>query len=989
MTTQKICCLILACLLPFSYLYGQKVEINGRVSDANTGTPLIGATIALIGSTQGTRTNQNGEFSLQLEAGQDSLQVSYFGYLTKRISHKNQQNIQIILSPKTTSLEEIVVVGYGSMRKSDLTGSVYSVKGDDLLKNPSANALQALQGKVPGVQVSSSSGNPGESPIIRIRGVATFLGGASPVFVVDGVILGDISFLNSGDIQSIEVLKDASATAIYGTRGANGVIVITTKRGQEGDPLISFSANRSLEYVSKKIDLLEGPEFAQIVNELFPGTYNNIDLLPNTDWQGEIFTAARPIQQYEVSASASQDRHAYYLGGSFYQQEGVIGKSDYERISIKLNNSLTATDYLKLGSDLSFSIERKNIAPNLVSSAYRAWPVSQPRDEAGNFAEVMGSGNPLAALEYRDVFNRRYRAIGNLYAEVSFLQNFTFKTSYQADLELLKGTSFIPAFFVSPTQQNERNNLSKSSRDRANWIWENTLTFTKELPNHRFNVLAGYTTQHNLSEGLTGTVESLLRETSDFYYLDAGDATSINAFNGRAEFSYISYLFRINYSWLNKYLFTGTFRRDGSSKFGPKNRYGNFPSLALGWRISQEPFIKDIPAISKLKLRASWGINGNDQIPFQARFARVSSSNLEAVFGRDEDLYPGASLSNAGNPNLQWENTETYDVGLEFGFLNNKLSGELDYYNKRTNKVLVPLLLPAHFGNGPFNRVVFNAADIRNEGIEFFINWKGQIRDFNYSIGLLGSKLRNTALDIGAADEFIQDGNLNNGQLVTRTEKGGPVGAFYGYKVAGVFQNEEELSSLPALRGQKVGDLRFQDLNGDGQIDTDDRTVLGSYIPDYLLGINLHVSFKGLELDTDIQGQFGNEIYNGKRAVRPELYNFETFILDRWTGPGTSNSQPRLSTGGLNYSPSDWFIEDGSFLRLRSLSLSYAAKQSLVRKLGLKQARIFLRGTNLFTWSKFSGYSPEIASQNVLSSGIDLGIYPITSVYTLGINISL
>ena len=857
MNLQLLWGIFLIALLPI-HTFGQGRTISGSVSNAEGGQAIIGATVTIIGTTTGVLTDANGEFTLPINANTDSLRVAYYGFQTQRIAVGTNSIFSITMMADIKSLDEIVVVGYGSMRKSDMTGSVYSVKGEDLVKNPSANVLQALQGKVPGVQVSSFSGNPGESPVVRIRGIATFLGGASPVFVVDGVILDDISFLNSGDVESVEVLKDASATAIYGTRGANGVILITTRRGKEGKPVVSVNANYSVEQLANKIDLLTGPQFAEIVNEISPGTYNNLDLVPNTDWQDLIFEPMQPIRQFEISASAAQDRHAYYVGASYFSQEGIIEKSDYERYSVKFNNSLEAASFLTLGSDLTFSLENKTNPPGVVASAYRAWPTVEPLDDDGNFLEVIGSGNPLASIEYANSFNKRLRGISNLYADFNFLKHFSFRTSYQLDLAYVKATSFTPVFFVSTTQQNEINDLSKTSRDEATWIWENTLRFNKEFgEDHRVNALLGYTSQMTNREGLTGVIENVIRETPDFFYLNAGDATTIDAFNGLVRFSYVSYLARLNYVFKNRYLFTGTYRRDGSSKFGPNNRYGDFPSLALGWRITEEPFMQDIALVNNLKLRASWGVNGNDKIPYEARFARVTGSNLEAVFGQNEILYPGATLSDAGNPNLQWENTESYDVGLEFGLWDNRLTGEIDYFNKRTNKVLVPLLLPAHFGNGPFRRVVFNAADIRNVGIEFFLTWRESKGDFTYGITLLGSKLRNTTLDIGAADEFIQDGSLNNGQLVTRTQRGIPVGAFYGYKVAGVFQNQDELDLYPVFSGQRVGDFRYEDINQDGVINPDDRTVLGSYIPDYLFGFTLNLAYKGFEFDADIQGQEG------------------------------------------------------------------------------------------------------------------------------------
>ncbi|MEZ4884671.1 MAG: TonB-dependent receptor [Chitinophagales bacterium] len=979
---------LVTCLICFysSSIYAQRT-VTGQITGSDTNEPLPGVNVVIKGAAKGTVTDFDGNFTLSVNVGENILVFSFIGYKPQELDISGQSVINVQLAIDAEQLDEVVVVGYGTMRKSDLTGSVYSVKGEDLVKVPDANVIQGLQGKVPGVQVSSVSGNPGENPVIRIRGVSTFLAGASPVFVVDGVILNDIGFLNNNDIESIEVLKDASSTAIYGTRGANGVIIITTKKGAKGRPVINVGSTYSLEYVPNTIDLLDSRELAQIVNLIQPGRFNNIDILPNTDWQNLIFEDNAPIQKYDLSISGADDKFAYYLGGSYYDQQGILSKSDYQRLSLKLNSSFKASSFITLGTNLTFSKEDKTNPPGVVAAAYRAWPTSEPFDADGNFLEIDGAGNPLATIEYSNDSFDRYRAVGNLYADVNFLKDFTFRTSYQTDLLYFKQTIFSPVFFVSPTQQNEINDLTKTTKDESTWIWENTLRYDKTLENHRFDVLVGYTSQETSKDETRNTVEDLIREDPEFWYISAGDATTLDATTSLENYSYISYLFRLNYVLNDKYLFTGTFRRDGSSKFGPNNRYGNFPSLALGWRLSEEPFLAE-SGFSTLKLRGSWGINGNDRIPYQARFSRVNNNDLEAVFGFDEELFPGATLTDAGNPDLQWENTETFDVGLDFGLFDNKLTGEIEYYNKQTNKVLVPLLLPAHFGNGAFRRVNFNAADVNNSGLEFYINWKEKRGNFNYSLGFLGSTVKNEVTDVGAADEFIQDGNLNNGQLITRTEKGLAVGTFFGYKVAGVFQNEGELTSFPRLSGQDVGDFRYEDINNDGVINADDRTVIGSYIPDFMMGVNLQFGYKNFELLVDIQGQFGNEIYNGKRAVRPELYNYEASILDRWTGEGTSNTDPRLTTGGGNYTPSDWFIEDGSFVRLRSIALNYTLPASLSEKLHLQRGTLFVRGTNLYTMTDFTGYSPEIASQNVLSSGIDLGTYPVTAVYSAGINLT-
>ena len=967
--------------------YTQSRTISGKVISLEEKEPLIGVTVLIKNSIQGTITDYDGNYSIEVNTPQDTIVFSYVGYETiERIAGVNTI-IDLEMALEAEALDEVVVVGYGTMRKSDLTGAVYSVKGEEISKNPDANALQGLQGKVPGVQVTSVSGNPGENPVVRVRGVATFGDGTSPIYVVDGIITDNISFLNSGDIESVEVLKDASSTAIYGTRGANGVIIITTKKGQAGKAIVNLSATYSQEYVPQKIDLLRAREFATIVNEIQAGTFNNLDALSDTDWQDEMINDGAPIQKYELSVSGGKDNYSYYFGGSYYNQEGVVGKSDYQRYSLKLNNSLQAASFLTIGSNLTFAREDKTNPPGVIAQAYRAWPTSTAYNDQGEFIEVQGAGNPQASLEYSNSFDDRYRAIGNIYADLNLLKDFTFRTSYQLDWRLLKNVNFSPVFLVSPQQQNEINDLSKRNENESTWIWENTLTYQKEIGIHRFNLLAGYTAQEFQREVLSGTVDNLIREEESFWYLDAGDVTTIEAFNSETNYTYLSYLFRANYVLKDRYLFTATFRRDGSSKFGEENRYGNFPSIALGWRISEETFLSEIPWLDNLKLRASWGVNGNDKIGFERRFAKITLNDKEAVFGPAEELVPGATLETPGNAFLKWENTESIDIGIEFSILSGRLTGELDYYDKKTDAVLVDLQPPGHFGTGSFSSITFNAADIVNKGIEFYLNYNNKIGSLDYNIGVLGSTVKNETISVGS-DEALISGSLGNGQLVTRTTPGIAVGSFYGYKVVGVFQNEAELNTYPALSGQGVGDFRYQDTNGDGVVTPDDRVFLGSYIPDYLLGINLGLEYKGFGLEVFMQGQFGNEIYNGKRAVRPEIYNFERYILDRWTGEGSTNSQPQLSTGGVNYSPSDWFIEDGSFMRIRNVTLSYQPSAAFFQRFGLQNGSIFLRGTNLYTFTEYSGYSPEIASSDALRSGIDLGTYPVTAVYSLGINLS-
>lgn len=981
--------LLLLFMLFYCHLaFAQEVTVKGTVTSDLDDFPLPGVNIMIKGTSTGTVTDLEGNYAISVAAN-DTLRFSFIGYHPQEVAVEGRTRVDIALSENQKQLEEVVVIGYGSVRKSDLTGAVSSVEGEDLVKAPAANPIQALQGKVAGLQVSSSSGNPGESPVVRLRGITT-LNDNNPIYVVDGVILDDVNFLNSADIASVEVLKDASATAIFGSRGSNGVIIITTKKGTAGqDPIINFRAEYGVENVANQLDLMNGREFAQYVNDINPGTYNNLDVLPNIDWQDLVYKENTPIQSYNLSFMGASERLNYYFGGGYYQQEGVVPKSDYERITIKTNTTYQVKDPLRFGADLSFSLEGKENPPGVVGTAYRAWPINEPYTSGNNFAEVIG-GNPLAAIEFSNNFDRRFRLVSNFFGEYDIIEGLTFRSSYQVDALFLKNKAFAPEYFVSPTQQNPTSDLSVNNVEDRRWIWENTLNWNKDFGNQRVDAVVGYTAQERYGERFFGSRQNLLREGEDFWYLDAGETEDQVLSNNGFEESLISVLFRVNYSLLDRYLFTATYRRDGSSKFGRNNRYGNFPSFAVGWNVYNEPFFPDSETLNTLKFRASWGIVGNEKIPGYSQFSTIGSG-INAVFGEDEVLQPGATLTQLGNPNLKWEETQQLDIGLEFGFLSNRLTGEVDYYRKETKDILVPLSIPGHVGIGNFQTRRFNAADVLNEGFEFNLDWQDNVGEVTYRVGVLGSTVRNEVLSLGSGsgqDSVIVGGDLGNGQRVSRTVAGRPIGFFYGYKIAGVFQNEEQLNSLPRLSQQGIGDFIYVDTNEDGTISEADRVEIGSWIPDFIYGFSAEAAYKGVKLSLDFQGQSGNSIYNGKQAIRFDLLNYEEKFTERWTGEGTSNTDPRASAGGVNFSPSEYFLEDGSFLRLRTLTLSYDLGQRLLERYKINGAQIYLRGTNLWTSTAYSGYSPEIGVANPISGAIDLGVYPITKVYMLGLNFS-
>ncbi len=992
----KIPMIIFMCLVTFEEGWGQTRAISGKVTAGDTGEPLPGVNILLQGSTRGTITDIEGNYQLDVLTEDEVLVFSYIGYEQKEIQIGNQTTINVILQLDTRALEEIVVIGYGTVNKSDLTGAVSSVRGKDLTKMPMINPAQALQGKVPGVQVTSESGAPGAKTIVRIRGTGTF-NNAAPIYVVDGVILDDIDFLNAADIQSMEILKDASATAIYGSRGANGVIIVTTKQGEKGQeaPVIHVSAEYSLQVLQNKIDLLNGSEFATIVNEIRPGSYNNIDAVPNTDWQDLIFDTA-PIQNYQISASGASTKTQYYVGVGYFNQKGIIPKSNYERLSIKLNNTYHITDNIRFGNNLTISPHwQQNTNVNAVFVVYRAQPVITPYQPDGSYSEVPGVGNVLADIENTNSFNKGYRGVGNFYGEVDFLKGFTFKSSFGIDLDNKKEKIFTPEFYVSPQQQNAFSRLNKNYDNSLSWLWENTLTYQKDINKHRINVLGGYTMQEVSSEYLNLVAQNLTRDDEDFWYINPNNINPNSVENSvrlNQNFSMISYLFRVNYTFDNRFLFTATFRRDGSSKFSQGNRYADFPSFAFGWNVINESFMGNTGILSNLKFRASWGVIGNEKIPYDRQFSGVDNG-INAVFGKNEVLVPGMTYGLTGNPDLSWENTYQTDIGIETGFLNDKITAEIDYYRRITKDILIDLPVSGYLGNGPNASITYNAAEVLNEGIELNLIWIGNLKALEYRIGLNGTTIHNETLKVrgtGGGDDALE--GIFNGTL-TRTTPGLPIGAFYGYETDGLFQTADELASYPHRSDAQPGDLRFVDTNNDGILNGDDRTYLGSPIPKYLYGINLEGDLKGFSLSLDFQGQGGNKIYNGKETIRPDLYNFEQHVFDRWTGPNTSNSEPRATAGGYNFLHSSRFVLDGSFFRLRSATLGYTLPQSVSQKMKMRSAQVYLRGTNVFTLTKFTGYSPEVGStsdrsENPILNGIDSGTYPVPSIYSLGLNVS-
>ena len=978
-----------AIFIGYSYGFAQ-FRVAGKITDEK-GESLIGVNVLVKNTNIGTLSDVEGRFVLDAPDKQAVLVFSYVGYATKEWTIGGKSELNVILSESAELLNEIVVVGYGSQRKSDLTGVVSSIKSEEIQKFASANITQALQGKIAGVQVTSGSGRPGEAPIVRIRGTGT-LNGASPIYVVDGLILDNIDFLNASDIASMEVLKDASAAAIYGTRGANGVIIISTRQGTKNSKAqVRFNTWQGLQQPAKLLSLTNATEYGTLVNELSnkPVFADPKSLGQGTDWQNEIYRKAA-FSNYNLQISGGSDLMTYSISGDAFLQDGIIKSSYFNRYSLRINNTYQIAPFIKIGHNVSYVQSAANREPGgIVFNAYAADPTVPAVDAAGNFGNtsvLSNVSNPAAQLKY-NAYNRSsgQQMAGNAFIDVNPLKSITLKSSIGFNSFSNKSKSFEPAFFVNDKQRNPESRLFVGNSQTSDWQWENTAVFQKDLKQHRFTLLAGYTVQSRQGEFLGGSRNRLIGDTEDFYYLSAGDAQTATNYQGaNTPERYESYLFRTNYAFKDKYLLTFSFRRDGSSKFGTEKRGGNFPSLAVAWRAKEESFLKNLEGLSNLKFRASWGILGNDKIPTGAAIPTVTN-NLSAVFGPDEALIFGASLVTLANPFLQWEESRSLNGGFDIGFFDNRLTGEFDVYHRLTTKILVPVPIPDYVGSA--GNPYVNAADVVNKGLDVTLNFQNKEGKFNYKLSVLGSFLNNKVISLGSSGNALRD-VVVNGDFATLTQPDFPIGSFFGYKVAGVYQNAEDVKKYPNNNPVKPGDLRFEDINADGIINSKDRTWLGSPIPTFNYGFNLELSYGGFDFNADFNGVYGNKILNAKKMFRGfGIPNFESAFLNRWNKDNPSETDPRITNGGYpNFVVSDYFLEDGSFFRLRTLGVGYTFPQNLMQKLRIKSLRIYARANNLFTWTKYTGYTPEVGSENVLQVGIDRGIYPLAKTVVLGVS---
>lgn len=1002
--------------------------VKGKITDTD-GLPLIGASVVEKGTSNGTVTNVDGDYSLELTGDEPVLQFSFIGYLTEEVAVNGRDEINMTLLLNLQELSEVVVVGYGVQKKSDVTGAIVSVKSEDIEKTPSLNVANSLQGKAAGVTVTSNSGTPGGSVKVRIRGVGT-IGDANPLYVVDGFPTSDIYYLNPGDIESIEVLKDASASAIYGARGANGVILVTTKKGQKGGSKITFTSYAGTQELVNQPNVLSGPQYHELMKQMNENDGRTFSLIPyandtthTTDWFNEL-TRPAPMQSYNLSIAGGNDKTDYLLSGSIFKQDGTVIGSSYDRQTFRFNLNSEVKDWLKVGNTVAMSrntqtsVTEGSMYYGTVLNAMRTDPLTKVKNDSANqfyIPAYQDIPNPVAAREYDNYYKNYFRMVGNAFAEISFLQHFKLKSSFGLDLDHTNTYDFIPEQYYLGVDKYDRvyNTVSRGNAKYQTWLNENTLTFSKEFNEHNITALAGFTAQERIAEWTNGEKDSIPKEDEILRYFDA--ATGEARLTGsKSESAMISYLGRVNYSFAGKYLLTASIRIDGSSRFGRENRYGYFPSVSTGWNIHKESFMDNVPYVSTLKLRAGWGQIGNDKIGNYSYTSNVNYDlyNSYLLGGPNSSQYQvyGAAPDNFGNPFLQWETVESTNIGIDYGFLENRISGSLEYYIKNTKDMLVTEPVPEYVGF--LSNPTTNIGEMQNKGVELVLTYREAEGEFTYDASLNITKNVNELVSLGKGQP-ITAGSFQPG-AVCFNDVGHPVGSFYGFVTDGIFQTDDDIANYsfpdedgnlnPVQPKAQPGDLIYKDLGSfdedgnqvmipDGKIDDADKTFIGNPLPDFTYGLSFNCAYKGFDLSLFIQGSQGNDVFNAVNWYlwhTSEGYNRSTDLLNSWTEEGSTNEFPRLSTRDRNGNNriSDRYVEDGSYVRLKNLQLGYSLPQSVLSTIGLEQVRIYVGAQNLLTFTKYSGLDPEIGNlYSDLSAGVDLGTYPQSRILQVGTKI--
>lgn len=1025
-------------LLLSHFALAQEWRVTGVVTDADYKDPLVGVNVIVQGlSGVGTVTDFDGRFSINVPAGR-SLVFSYIGYKDQVIAVSSNTTLNVVLQSDTKLLEEMVVIGYGTMKKSDLTGAVTSIKADALQKTPASGIDQALQGRAAGVTVNANSGQPGAAATIRIRGIGT-VNSSGPIFVVDGAILSDISFLSPNDIESTEILKDASATAIYGSRGANGVILVTTRKGKEGKSNIAYNTYFGVQNRWRKLDLMQRDEFAKTIIDLnnvasernvyrnngfnawlqayrIAGSpyYPTIKSASNpdgydyanveTDWQDEVFVRNATIQNHHISIDGGTEKDRYAFSASYFNQNGTIIGSNFERFTLRLNSSHKVRSWLTFGENLSFMTSTGRNAMNNNSSpgasilsaalAMAPWDPTHYAQGAKNMngkdlsGQIAASSNfrnvtnPFSMVENIDPVNKAERWVGDLHVEITPFKGLMLRSAVSMDLSNVSDKLFKKSYEYSSFDQSKDNFISSSMMKYKTITLENILNYNKDFGKHGISAMIGQTLEEFNFYSIGGSGAAILNPTPNNIYLSQASKDRTFASDGAARTRMFSLLSRLHYSYGSKYMATFNFRADASSKF-PENLWGYFPSTALAWRISEEDFMQGIRNIDFIKIRAGWGQIGNDKINSNSFITTMFNGGPTFVdynLGVNQQLANGATVLTYANKGGKWETTEQLNAGIDFGFFNGLLGGNIDVYQRNTKEMLLSVKAPAHVGNrwDP----LANVGTVSNTGIELNLTHQNKIGKVNYNTSFNVSLVKNELTSLNGGDKVYGDRTL--------TDEGLALFTLWGYKYEGIYATDAEaLTHLNGYNAQnipfKAGDAKFRDINGDGIIDDKDKTDLGNPFPWLTYGLNLGADYKNFDIQLFFQGVHGNEIYNAVRERtegKGDIATLGTQMRDVWTVGRTDGSIPNPYGSSLNYQTSSRFVESGSYLRLKNVQLGYNLPATLLKDKFISSLRVYLSANNLLTFTKYTGYDPEVGS------GVDYGNYPQARTFLLGLNVN-
>lgn len=982
-----------AALLIGAAAYAQVQSVSGTVTDAS-GEPVIGAAVM---DTQnrsvGAVTDADGKFTINAAKG-TVLEISALGYASVTVTAAGQTSLAVTLQEDSQFLDESVVVGYGTIRKKDLTGAVSSVASKDLKDAPVANVAQALQGKVSGVYILDT-GKPGDNVTMKIRGLGT-INDSDPLVVIDGIPtdLG-LTSLNTADIERIDVLKDASATAIYGSRGANGVVMVTTKRGTEGKGKISVTANWALQKVNYRPEMLNASEYAAYSNDMLsnaglatnPAWSNPDELGKGTDWIDEILRLGKS-QNYTVSYSGGNDKAHYYVSGGFLDQSGIVKTVGYRRFTFQNNNDAQVLKWLKFSNNITFSADRKTQGSYSISGAMEALPTQPVKNDDGSWSGPGGNSywygdvrNPVGPLYTNDNKCNGYNFLANISAEITFTKWLKFKSAFGYDAKMWFNDNISYAYDYTPQAVEETSRYQDSNKSFT-YLWDNYFTFDHTFKGkHYLNIMAGTSAQWNESAGINATKSGFL--FSNVHEFDNG-TTNKSIGGASTDWSMMSLMARANYTYDDKYLITATIRRDGSSKFGPSHRWGNFPSASAAWRISKENWFPKHFVINDLKLRAGYGITGNDKIGSYSYIQTYSTGAY--IFG--DDVATTLMAKTMANPAIHWEEVRQANIGIDLSMWKSRLNLSVDGYLKNTADMLVKAAIPITSGFEDTTTTYTNAGKVRNKGVEFTlntVNFDGAGDGFRWETAITATYNRNKIVSLNSDTPLYQ--NETGGAYITMQKNGQPINVFYGYVTDGLFQTQDEVDSHAFQENSTApGDIRFKDLNNDGVINENDRTIIGNPNPDWLFSMTNNFYFKGLDLSIFLQGVTGNDIFNAVNIENEGManaHNQTSSAKYRWTGYGTSTKMPRAVYGDPNHNVriSDRFVEDGSYLRIKNITLGYTFPQKWMDKICFTSARIFFSCENVLTLTNYSGFDPEVGI-----NGIDWNIYPISRTFSLGLN---